>query len=166
MAQSIKKVGDSALQILFKPGTYRYSNHDYNNDKTLNRSVCLSRHKITSELLEDKKKLLILNGINHYQYGSDIRSYYWGIKSGLQKLYLDSTEGTNDANLTLLNGLYSISNKWKEQKSNKILFLCSHVVNLCVFHHSNAMYEIVLISSLSQELVNQLSARAIARATE
>lgn len=167
MAQSIKKVGDAALQILFKPGTYHFPNHDYGNRKILNRFVCLSKQNITSELLSDQKKLVDLKGFNVHTHGLDMKNYYWGLKSGLQKLPYDTLKETgSDRKLSLLNGLLNLSDKWKEQRSDKLLLFCSHIIICGTSHHADAMYETVIISKLSKELIDQLVMRSISRATE
>jgi hypothetical protein len=166
MAQSIKKVGNTTLEILFKPGTYR-ENHEYRNNKILNRSIIFTPSKMTSDLLNDREKFLTSCGVNSAEFGPDRKYYYFGLKSGLQKLFLSIGKGIEQGNeLTLLKGLHEISDKWKEDNGNKLLLLCSHIIFVGTSFHANAIYEKVLVSSVSKDLINDLSMRTTCQMQE
>lgn len=142
MAQSIKKVGNAALEIRFKPGTFRRPN-----SKIFNQFFTISKAKLTPEKLSSESEKTLLG--NEYLPSEGKQYLSWGIDYGLRRLHRDSRGG--DKKITLANGILNHFEKEIGNDIERISMICSHIIIIQTYHHTDAIYEHVYVFNLSEE---------------
>lgn len=142
MAQSIKKVGNAALEILFKPGTFRRPK-----SRIFNRSFTVSKAKLTPEKLSSESVKTLLG--NEYLPCESKQYLSWGIQYGLRRLDFQS-RGDNKK-ITLANGILNYFEKEIGHDLERVSIVCSHIIVIQTYHHADAIYENVFVFSLPEE---------------